>query len=498
MQKPADIMAETYGKLNKPHAYSTDLLLLAVIYIISRVCAYIAGIRFDVAECIGDYWQLADTKLLKTDLLSSIWYMYGQPPLFNLFTGLSLKAFPQHYPAALHAVFILFGLIIIYGIYSFLRILKVRRPVVLLISVFWVLSPASILYENWYFYEYPIQAMLVPAGFFLYKFASLPAGKGFWYALAFFFTLAAVMLTRSMFHPLWFTCLLLSLLWLFPGRRKQVVLSALIPIVMLVAWPVKNYVVFGVFSSSGWFGMNLYKTAGHFLPLEDANAMVDAGDLPPACRYLPFRRSINDYWIFMPTKPNPYPRIPILADTMKSDGHVNFHHYGFIEISEQYNKGAFILLSQKPVYYLKSLGGAFVLWFESATSYLLLAENREKIGGYDSFFNLLSFRYSTVNNEHSFNFIAFASSGLCFWYYFSRFGRAYYKIKSRTLSPADILHGYIAFTVLFITLTGIALEFGENNRFRFQIQPFMLVLTGFSADAFYRLFQKPKQEKLGK
>ncbi len=56
------------------------------------------GIRF-AAETLGTLYQYLDPSILQDDLLRGIYYLHAQPPLFNVFLGIVVKAFPQSYPA---------------------------------------------------------------------------------------------------------------------------------------------------------------------------------------------------------------------------------------------------------------------------------------------------------------------------------------------------------------------------------------------------------------
>ena len=66
-------------------------LLVVLLFAVSRLLARgVFGLRFDAATL--DYWQVLDPQLLRTDLLRSVLFQHGQPPLFNIFLGVVLKA----------------------------------------------------------------------------------------------------------------------------------------------------------------------------------------------------------------------------------------------------------------------------------------------------------------------------------------------------------------------------------------------------------------------
>src|SRR5216117_828059 len=88
-----------------------SLLVLVVAFITSRVFyLFYLNVRFD-ADPLDYFLQFADPQLLKDDLIRSIFYMHGQPPLFNLFLGLVLKLFPETYALLFHLVYLTLGLL---------------------------------------------------------------------------------------------------------------------------------------------------------------------------------------------------------------------------------------------------------------------------------------------------------------------------------------------------------------------------------------------------
>ena len=50
----------------------------------------------------GWFWQSVPTELLRTRAAESLWYLHGQPPLWNLFGALLIKLFGSLLMQALH------------------------------------------------------------------------------------------------------------------------------------------------------------------------------------------------------------------------------------------------------------------------------------------------------------------------------------------------------------------------------------------------------------
>src|ERR1700687_5373525 len=62
------------------------LVLLSVGFGVSRIAFYAAGVRYYFQ---GGY-QILDLHLLGKNLLSNIWHLHMQPPLYNMFIGVVL------------------------------------------------------------------------------------------------------------------------------------------------------------------------------------------------------------------------------------------------------------------------------------------------------------------------------------------------------------------------------------------------------------------------
>src|SRR5438270_597750 len=85
--------------------WRTELLLVAA-WGASRAVVYGFGVRFDKRELASSV-QNIDPELLRHSLAESLWWLHGQPPGYNLFLGLVLKASGSHWALAFQAVHLL-------------------------------------------------------------------------------------------------------------------------------------------------------------------------------------------------------------------------------------------------------------------------------------------------------------------------------------------------------------------------------------------------------
>src|SRR4051812_21765108 len=100
-------------------------LLVAVFAVVQS--AYIAsGVRF-VAGPLDWMEQFLDPRLLRDRLWESLFYLPSQPPLFNLFLGLVLKAGPADYGPVFWGIYLAAGLSLYVATFALLRKVGVPR-----------------------------------------------------------------------------------------------------------------------------------------------------------------------------------------------------------------------------------------------------------------------------------------------------------------------------------------------------------------------------------
>src|ERR1051325_8934852 len=92
-------------------------------FVLSRLAAFAVGMRFDSRK-LGDAVQIADLSLLRHHLAESLWWMHGQPPLYNLYIGVIAKAFPGHLRTAFFVTQLLMGVVLAVSMYLLLERLR--------------------------------------------------------------------------------------------------------------------------------------------------------------------------------------------------------------------------------------------------------------------------------------------------------------------------------------------------------------------------------------
>ena len=463
--------------------------LLAIVFAFSRLGYYLAGVRFD-ARPVLHYFQFIDPELLKHRLFESLLYLHIQPPGWNLFVGTILQLFPTRYPAAFHLTYLLFGLGICWSTYHLMRVLHINQWLAFTLTTWFIVSPAVVLFENYLLYEYLVSFLLLISAIALFHLYE--SRRAVWIAL-FFLTLFALVMVRNFFHLAWFAVLLAALAFLCPVRRRAVLLYGSVPLLAIIGLYSKNFVLFGNFSGSTWIGMNMDVITAHQLTPGEARNFVQRGVISPvsllaagspAALYRPY--------ISMP----PRTGIPILDDCITSTGATNFNCLEFLEIQRTYAQDGLALLKAYPVVYLRSEEAAWFTYFLPASDFPFFDLNRPRIRSLDRFWNLVFFgqfkdasdrkelrRLSAQGNRlflalYTGTFLIIGMPALWLWGAW----QLVTGIRRQTLDRgAAILLGFLLLNIAYVTLIANLLSSFENNRYRFPLDSFYLVLLGVCA-----------------
>lgn len=460
--------------MRKKLASFAPAIFVTLSFAISRFLYIRAGLRFDNTPP-RYYYQFIDPLLLKTRLVESVWNLHSQPPLFNFITGLLYQPFsPQS--KIFQYLFLILGLLFSLALYWLGLRLGLNRWVSALLAVWFTVSPATILYENLYFYTYPVALILVLSALALGKFLE---SENFWWGLGFFSLIASLCLIWAVFHQVWMFAVVALVAVFYRNWRKLAAVS-LIPFLLVIAWYVKNLLLFGSFAASSWVGMNLSHVT--FLsPLTSQavrDELVKQGELS-AYPVTEAFRPIENYAGLISIPP---PRgIPVLDEPLKSTEAVNFNHSSYIELSRIMLGDAMNFVRVRPDLYLASVKQGFFIYFHSSSDYLLLKDKPapEIETWWDRvFYGQFSGYDGDYNNRWKGDpryvgwwlVIAFAAATI--------YGIRLVITQNRSGRVRTALVAFMTFTIVYFTLMTNFLDLGENNRFRFTLDPLVLLLLG--------------------
>jgi len=452
-------------------------VVLGGIFIISRLLYSGAGVQFD-AGTINRTWHFIDIYLLKNDLWRSVFYLHTQPPLMNLLTGIGLQLFPASYASIFRAFFLLGGFLLTLAIYSLGNRLGFPKYISIILAAWFTLSPATVVFENYYFYTYPTTILLTLSGVSLARFLEKRRAVD---GLLFSMILAVNALTWSLFHLIWLLgCFGIVTFLLRDHRRKA---WWLVPAFLLVfAWYAKNAILYDSFTASSWAGLNLFKTVSIRIPGEVREQWVKEGIVSELALVPPYR-SPDVYLEYFPDTPST--GIPILDDINMSDGYRNQHHLSYVYAGERYLKDSVRIIAHAPRYYLGIVPYSIYIYLHSASDYEPVHGIRVPIDGWDTIWNRLFYGQWQKDEGLGERASSFSPYHVAWWL-------AIGFLVAITTTPVylwrrrdqfqSVAYGLIIFmfwNILFVSAAGILLDLGENNRTRFGIDPFILLLSMF-------------------
>jgi hypothetical protein len=464
--------------------------LLAVVFVLSRLAYYVAGVRFD-ARPLLHYYQFIDPELLKHRLIESMYYLHVQPPGWNLYAGAVLKLFPQSYPIALHIVHLLLGLAICWLIFYLMRALGVSRWIAFSLAAWFTVSPGTVLFENFMLYEYIVCFLLVAAAAALWRCAT---PGSFQSLLLFFVVLLALVFMRNFFHLIYVLAILAALIYLSKGVRQRILLAAALPVLVVVGLYTKNWILFGSFSGSTWLGMNMDTITAHQLTSREARDLMGRGVISPVST-LDLGSPIELYqpYIRMPARTG----IPVLDDCVTSTGATNFNCLAFLQVQRAYTRDGLALLRNYPIVYLRSLEAAWFSYFLPAGDFPFFDLNRPRIRALDRAWNIVFFgQFQDAGDRKELRRLAAQGSAVSLVLHTGIFlmigfpalwiwGITYLVrgVRRDTIDRSSaILIGFLLFNIGYLTAVANLLSSFENNRYRFPFDAFYLVLLGVALE----------------
>lgn len=446
--------------------FSKEIWIIIIIYLISRFIASIFHIEFQY-NSLYSYWQYLDVETLKHNLLNGVWYNHSQPPLFNIFIGTILKIFGNDSDIAFSLIFKIIGLSNAILLYIIIRNLTYSKNISLLISLFYILSPAAIAIETELFYTTFITLLLLICFYFILKLESEILWKS---VIGIFIPLLFICLTRSMYHLIFL--ITFSTIIFFNYRKSKalykIIITATICILITSSWYFKNYYLFDSFSTSSWIGMNLSRNVFHDTKINDSTKI---SSLEPFQKISVYSRFIK--------KPS-LKRFEGLNDIdliheLKNDSFVNLNHIGYLDVSKKYLEESKVQIKNYPFYYLKNIITSSILFFSPGTTYSLIRDQTRKLKYYDILYSFNLTQLSKTKNQRRLALLISAIPKLILYIFVFFWLFKNHIIRKKNIRLINLLSVII---IGYVFSLSSLLEHYENMRFRFEIEPIFLILLG--------------------
>ncbi len=448
-------------------------LFLVVAFVVSRVRYYLAGVRFD-ASPLSYYLQYIDPSLLQDSLLESVFYLHGQPPLFNLFLGVVLKLFPSSYLLAFAMIYMGLGLTLLLTTYAVL--VRTGVPVWLgaVIALVFYANPVTILYENWLFYAYPVAVMVSLSALVLQRYADRPRRLD----LGLFFVLVTMLaLTWAGFHLVWVVATVALLLISVRARVREVAIAGGICLLVVTSVYVKNYAVFGTFGFGTIYPkINLALMTTMRLP--QRQQLVADGVLSRTSLIPVYKGRLPDYRL----PPSPRTGVAVLDQVWKSGGYSNWHHIAYLEIADRYYQDARWVLSEHPEVYLKSVRRNVIRYFSPANdTYPFLGPGTANTAALQraiTVSNLVLTGQTKKGGVGWFLVVAIPLSILLAGWLLTRRGRDWANARCDAPLPRRSTIAFCVVTLAYLFLVTVLISVEDQNRYRAMVSPFYVLLVG--------------------
>jgi hypothetical protein len=327
------------------HAYPLSLL---IVFIAVHGAFYYFGGRFDTLT--HNFWQVIDGELLRDRLWESLWYLHIQPPLFNAYLGV-VQAIPWIEPAWIYYLtYLTLGFAAAFSLFYLICGFRVYPGIAVGAVALCLLSPSWILYEHWLFYEFPTMALLALAAFQIQR---LLKNTTVWNSFWVFSILALLFLLRSIFHWVWYAATFFILLAAAPKAYKSLLKGAAAPTLLIVLFLIKNYLVFGVCSTSTWLGPNLLMMT-RYIPYSVRDRLYEEGKFSPVSAVKPFAH-LEEFEAWIPNVLKQTWGVPILDATQRSDGAYNYNHCAYLSVNRYQLQDAKAMIARSPWKYLKQV-----------------------------------------------------------------------------------------------------------------------------------------------
>ena len=463
-----------------------ELAILLAAFLLSRLLLPWFGIHLHY-EALFKYWQYLDTTTLRDNLLQGIWFDHAQPPFFNFLLGLVLKLSGSHAPLVFSLLLKGISLANCLLLFNVLKRTIPHRSLPILLTLFYLLSPSLMILENELFYTTLISGFLLLSAFFITRLQESAHGhtpRRQWIDITgAMLPMVLLCLTRSMYHLVWL--LAISIILILALRRttafRRLIGASLFCLLLVTGWYVKNYVIFGQFSTSSWIGMNMARTVFRGETIKDSTR-IEA--------YMPF----SDLYLYKPfLTENTRAKYGGLDDrdllsATKNDSIKNLHDVDYIEISKKYMAASKAYVTGHPITYLKNVFLSCIIFFAPTTRYQYAEIEAVKIRYYDL---LYSFNLSELAESMHQRKIALLLSAIpkMLIYLAVGFILLRYTIRQKKISPLLL---FAAATIGYVFVTSSFFEHYENMRFRYEIEPLFLLLLG---QALWILTDRIRQRK---
>jgi hypothetical protein len=331
---------------------------------------------------------------------------------------------------------------------------------------------------------YPAGVLLVLVALFLHRWAEARRTVDLAVALG---SLAALVLVRSMFHPVLLLVVVAGLAWAHRDDRRRVAMVALVPVLAVTAVLVHRVVVLDTApATASCGGLTLARGITWQLSEAEREALVDAGVIDPVSLLTPGEVARDHPGLLTGSPPT---GSPAMDARLKSTGSPNYNHRGFREVCATWAEDAVATARARPVAVARGQAMAWLTFFRPASDFRFFTDdNRGALAGWERAASLAAGQLV----EDDFDYwhdgpwpVALAPRlGGVAWGVVALFllvvpastVRLWRRLRTGRVSPSAVAQAFLLLVVVWTTLVG-NVEVGENQRFRWLLNAPMAALA---------------------
>jgi len=365
-----------------------------------------------------------------------------------------------------------------------------------------MVNPATVLYENWILYTYPVAVFLCSSALFFARYVRAHRSVD---AVLFACAIAALALTRASYHLVFVLAAVAGLVLASgAGARRRAFVACAVPLLLVVGLYTKNLVLFGSPSASSWTGLNLGRMVFGFSNEGLVRRDMKSGQIWRYSIEPPFQ-AISVY-----TKRRPHTGIPALDDVYKSTGEPNPDNRENIAISNQYLSSALSFIRSHPLTYARLVGYSFQFAAAPAEDNPFLAKNRDAVEDLIGLYRVALLQPRDADVRHAYITRTSVSSvapsadefawGVVLQYLvvFAAGPVLLVGMLRRKPSPDPSRRATLIYLSL-VTIYGVTVsnlfELGENQRFRFETDPIVCVAATALATGAWLYLKTPTSRR---
>lgn len=450
---------------NLKSSISWAAIVACIHLVVALILRFWCGLKFQNNE-FNPIWnglhQVIESELLRDNFFQSIYYLHIQPPLLSLIGAIFIHLNEEFFLTNLNFFYILLGSIAASA--NFITLISSGFSLIpsLVLSILFALNPIVFAYEGYIIYPlltYFLISIIVCGSSLsdriqkLYPFLLISYG------------LVGLIYLRSSYQilPLFLCYFLISVP---ESLKKRVKIHFLICFLLALALYIKNYAEFGMMGTSSFAGVNFFNVATADYSQQELSNLSGKGIIPELTVSLRGPKFPSGYKEYGYEAISP---IPALSGE-------RLNNLVMLQINKLYIKTSLTLIFLAPKRFLKTISNSYFYFTSPSDSFYFNHKNYESTG-------ILGLIYHHLQT-FSIKAINFISPDISSWFFilipisvFLGLTILFFHYKYKKIISAPNCIKISIFLICYSTFFGCIGDFGENVRYRFDIEQLILITS---------------------